>query len=72
MNLPPWLEIIDGQLFMLSQSEFSPGLFFCEIETEDMESQELQLSDEVKVADLQEDNNTDTKKRAGAQRGHGI
>lgn len=37
---------------MLSQSEFSPGLFFCEIETEDMESQELQLSDEVKVADL--------------------
>lgn len=32
---------------MLSQSEFSP-----EIETEDMESQELQLSDEVKVADL--------------------
>ena len=32
---------------MLSQSEFSP-----EIETEDMDGQELQLSDEVKVADL--------------------
>lgn len=38
---------------MLSQSEVSPGLFLlCEIETEDMESQELHLSDEVGVADL--------------------
>lgn len=37
---------------MLSQSEVSSGLFLCEIETEDMESQELHLSDEVGVADL--------------------
>ena len=37
---------------MLGQSEFSPGLYLCEMGTEDMKSQELQLCDEVKVANL--------------------
>ena len=49
--------VSNGHWPFVSQTEYSPVLLLCEIGTEEVQSQELELCDEVRVANLWEDKN---------------